>query len=152
MVNSLWGMEEDLFRRFDELRRELEELFPWSGFAPAPAIRAARATFPLLNIGATEDAVYVYAFAPGIDPEKVELTMEGNVLTISGERELGERESEGRTVYLQERYRGPFRRVVTLPEEVDPERVSATYKNGVLLVQILKKGAKQPKKIQVQVA
>lgn len=144
MVRSLWDLEEELLRRFDELWQELGAV---SGFAPS--IRTARAAFPAINIGATDEAVYLYAFAPGIDPKGVEITLEENVLTLSGERQLSEPEGV-QTVYLKERYQGPFRRVVALPEDIDPDRVSATYRNGLLIIEVGRKGAVRPKKIEVK--
>ena len=71
-----------LFGDFDRLRRELDELSGWSGL-PTSIRSAAPGAFPAINIGNTATSVEIYAFAPGIDPKQIELTIDRGVLSIS---------------------------------------------------------------------
>ncbi|HHB13056.1 MAG TPA: Hsp20/alpha crystallin family protein [Chromatiales bacterium] len=147
MFERLLGFDTDLFDRFAQMQRELDELFGRA--LPTAAIRGVPAgTFPAVNLGETDNDVRVYVFAPGIDPEKLDVTMEGNVLAIEGERQ--ESVPDNATVYRNERFQGRFRRVLALPEAVDEEQVNATYKDGVLQVVVGKKAEAQPRKIEVK--
>ena len=138
------------FADFDRLRRELDELSGWTGLASS--IRSsAPGAFPAINIGNTSTTVEIYAFAPGIDPKQVELTIDRGVLSISGERPSTLREDAGKgNIYGNERFAGPFRRAVSLPDDVDPSKVDATYRDGVLRVSIQRRESALPKRINVQ--
>jgi HSP20 family protein len=120
-------------------------------FRPGANIRAlGGAGFPVLNVGSTPDTVEVMALAPGLDPNKIELTIDRGLLIISGERqsqlpEAGERAS----VYAQERFAGAFRRVISLPEDVDASKVDASYRDGVLRVTLPKHEASKPRRIEI---
>lgn len=134
---------------YDELRRmeqEMDQLFGrWS--APAGIRWVSRGTFPAANVGATGNAVQVYLFAPGVDPKSIELTLQQNLLLVSGKREVPE--DQKATYYRQERFSGEFRRVITLPDDVDPDRVDATYRDGVLQVTVKRQESARPRKIEV---
>ncbi|MEW6098383.1 MAG: Hsp20/alpha crystallin family protein [Pseudomonadota bacterium] len=140
-----------LFGDFDRLRRELDELFGWAGL-PTSIRSVAPGTYPALNIGTTPSSVEVYAFAPGIDPSKVEVTVDRGVLTIAGERAstLPDEQDRKVNVYARERAAGAFKRAVSLPDDIDPDRVSATYRDGVLHISIARRESAQPKRIAIQ--
>lgn len=140
-----------LFSDFDRLRRELDELFGWVGL-PTSIRSVAPGTYPALNIGTTPSSVEVYAFAPGIDPSKVEVTVDRGVLTIAGERAstLPDEQDRKVSVYARERATGAFKRAVSLPDDIDPDRVSATYRDGVLHISIARRESAQPKRIAIQ--
>ena len=89
------------------------------------------------------------ALSPGIDAKSVQLSVEKGLLSISGERAANGSEGSGIQVYARERFRGPFRRVVELPDDADPSRAEATYKNGVLKVVIPKDESSKPRQITV---
>lgn len=91
----------------------------------------------------------VYAFAPGLGADSIEVTVDRGVLTISGERPAPA-ESAGTHVYSRERLFGRFKRTLSLPEDADPQRIDARYRDGVLRVSIARKEAMQPKRITVQ--
>ncbi len=147
MFERLLGLDTDLWDRFAQMQRELDEIFGRA--LPSAAIRGVPAgTFPAVNVGETTDDVRVYVFAPGLDTDKLEVTLEGNVLSIEGERQ--ESVPDNATVYRNERFQGRFRRVLSLPETVDDERVNATYKDGVLQVVVAKKAEAQPRRIEVK--
>jgi HSP20 family protein len=140
----------DIFAEFDRLQQLLSGAY--RGVAHAPDIRASRGAFPAINIGTTEDAIELIALAPGIDPSKVEISIDHGLLTISGERTVESGgASDGRaTTYARERFSGPFRRVVTLPEDSDPDRVEARYTDGCLRVTIKKRESSKPRSIRIQ--
>lgn len=138
-----------LLADFDMLQRHIESLLAPSG--SSSSIRAvARGSFPAINVGITPDAVEVYAFAPGLDPATLDVTVDKGLLTISGERRLDTAEAEHRTVYARERAGGAFRRAVSLPDDADPDRVDASYRNGILRVRLEKRAASRPRRIDVQ--
>jgi HSP20 family protein len=100
-----------------------------------------------LNIGASPDSVDVYIFAAGLDPEGLDVTLQQNILTVSGERQS--QATEKSVFYRRELFEGPFQRVITLPEDVDPDAVTAHYQNGVLHVRIGRREEVRPKQIQI---
>jgi len=116
--------------------------------APAGIRSVSRGTFPPTNVGATSKSVDVYLFAPGIDPKGLDISIQQNLLLVSGQRRLPV--DEKATYYRQERFAGEFRRVITLPEDVDPDRVEAKYRDGVLQISLQRKEAVRPRQIQVQ--
>lgn len=136
----------DIFSEMDRLQRELQQVFE-----TGPSIRGVgRGGFPALNIGSTPQSVELYAFVPGLDPGSIEVNLERGVLTIAGERpdDLSSLEEKA-TVHINERFAGPFRRVVSLPEDVDPDGVSANYREGVLHVSVKRREQVQPRRISV---
>ena len=149
MYPSLTTFPGDLFAEFDAMQRQLNQLF---GTAEWPSsIRAtARGAFPAVNMGTTEDAVEIYAFAPGIDPAKLDVTIEKGLLIISGERKSDTHGSGAVTYYADERFEGSFRRVVSLPDEVESSRIEATYRDGVLRIVVPKREAMKPRRIEVK--
>jgi HSP20 family protein len=139
-----------LFGDFDRLRRELDEISGWAGL-PTSIRSAAPGAFPAINIGNTATSVEIYAFAPGIDPKQVDLTIDRGVLTISGERPSGlPFEDDKVNVYGNERFAGAFRRAVSLPDDIDSTKVEANYRDGVLHVSINRRESALPKRITVQ--
>lgn len=147
MFGRLSDFNGSLFDDFRHLQREMDQLF---GGWPAPAgIRAVnRGTFPPVNVGATPEKVDIYLFAAGVDPKALDISIQQNLLTISGERRLAPEENAN--YYRQERYSGEFRRAITLPEDVDPERVEARYQDGILHVTVQRREASRPRQIQVK--
>lgn len=149
MYPSLTTFPGDLFAEFDALQRQLGRMFnsEW----PSSIRAAARGAFPAINMGTTDEAVEIYAFAPGLDPAKLDVNVEKGLLVISGERK-GDvpQSSEKLSVYAQERFEGAFKRVVSLPDEVDASRIEATYRDGVLRIAVPKREAMKPRRIEVQ--
>jgi HSP20 family protein len=137
----------DLFAELDRLQRQMQESFDVS----SPSIRGWARGYPALNIGSAPESVEIYAFAPGIDPSKVELTYDRGVLAIAGQRTSTQPAGEGQaTVHIKERFDGEFRRVVSLPDDVDPNAISADYRDGVLHVSIKRREESRPRRIEVQ--
>jgi HSP20 family protein len=111
----------------------------------------ARGSFPAINLGSTPSSVEVYAFIPGVDAKSLDIQIDKNLLTLQGERHLElPKEDSKLTVYAQERFSGKFKRVITLPDDVDVNKVSASYKEGVLHISIQRREEAQPKRIEIQ--
>ncbi|WP_456434079.1 Hsp20/alpha crystallin family protein [Thermosulfuriphilus sp.] len=154
MLSSFWSDVFDPFREFDRLQEELDRLFDLTR-AISPIRGVVRGTFPAINVGETTDEVKVYVFAPGVDPNKVELTIEGNLLSISGERDASEglkvREVKPERFYRRERFSGRFQRIISLPESIDPNKVEARYSDGIIIITVGKKEEVKPRQIPVEI-
>ena len=90
------------------------------------------------------------AFVPGVDVDSLDVQIDRGVLTLSGERKPLPGADERATRHLDERPFGRFRRVVGLPEDIDPDAVTARCTDGVLQVRIARRAAPQPRRITVQ--
>ena len=136
----------DMFAEMDRLQREMQQAFDLS-----PSIRGLpRGSFPALNTGGTPQSVEVYAFAPGLAPEDLEVSLERGVLTIGGERRAALPGEDAKTaVHVNERFAGRFRRVVSLPDDVDPDGVTANYQDGVLRISIKRRESALPRRISI---
>lgn len=137
----------DMFAEIDRLQREMQQAFELS-----PSIRGlGRQGFPALNVGHTPQAVEIYAFAPGVDPSLLEVQFERGLLSLSGERVSALPDSESKAaVHINERFQGKFRRVLTLPDDADPDKVEARMADGVLRVTVARRAHSQPRRIEVQ--
>ena len=114
----LHGEMDDLF---DGFFRGLDR--PFAGYKAWPAI----------DVAEEEDAIIVRAEVPGCKADDIEISVHGNVLTISGEKKLSEEKKEKGYYHVESTY-GSFRRELTLPTDVDQSKIDATCKNGVLSV------------------
>jgi HSP20 family protein len=136
----------DIFEELDQLHRQVQRAFEIE-----PSIRGiGRGGFPAMNVGGTPQSVELYAFVPGLDPDTIDVKLDRGVLTIAGERQdnLATREEKA-TVHINERFAGRFRRVVSLPDDVDPNGVSAEYRDGVLHVSVKRQESTQPRRISI---
>jgi len=143
----LSGFETQLFDEFRRLESELDQLVGRGGAWPTGIRAVRRGTFPPINVGSTADRVDFYVFAAGIDLKAIDISIQQNLLVISGQRAVPVAQ-EG-NYYRRERYDGEFRRVITLPEDVDPERVDAKYRDGVLQITVRRRESAQPRQITV---
>jgi HSP20 family protein len=150
MYESMLSFPGSLYGQFDRLRRELDDVFGTAGL-PSSIRSVAPGSFPAINIGNTPQSVEIYAFAPGIDPAQVEVTLDRGVLTLAGERPAVVPENGDRTsVYSRERVNGRFKRAISLPDDIDAAQVNASYRNGVLRVSVARREAAQPQRIAIQ--
>ena len=150
MYPSMLQPSGDWFADFSQLQDRLEELLGGRGHGSSIRAVSRSGAFPALNVGTWADALEIYAFAPGIDPGSIELTVEKSLLKISGERRPAPPRQGGEPkVYASERFAGAFHRVVALPEDADPGRVDASYANGVLKIVVGKRESAKPRQIQV---
>ena len=151
MYESLLNYPNSLFGEFERLRRELDDAFGGS-VLPSSIRSVAAGSLPAINIGRTATSVEVYAFAPGLDASKLDVTLDRGVLRITGERAsaLPNAERGKVNVYARERSAGKFTRAIALSDDVDPAHVKASYSDGVLQVSIARREATLPKRITVQ--
>jgi len=150
MYETMLNFPSSLFGELERLQRQFDEALGTP--VRAASIRSvAPGTFPAINIGNTPNSMEIYAFAPGLDASKTEVTLDRGVLWLAGERadELSE-QSDGRQVYSRERTTGAFRRAISLPDDIDPGQVTAAYRDGVLHVSIARREEAQPKRITIQ--
>jgi len=136
----------DVLAELNRLQHEVQTAFDLS-----PSIRGmGRGGFPAMNVGSTAESVEVYAFAPGLDPASIEVNLDRGVLSVTGERKptLPAQDAKA-AVHIHERFDGRFRRVITLPEDADPEGVTAQYRDGVLHVSVKRRAAAQPRRIEI---
>jgi HSP20 family protein len=118
------------------------------GLSTAGGIRSApRGTFPAINVIQTPTDVKVYLFAPGVDPKKLDVSIQQGLLTVSGERQIPVRDEA--TYYRQERFSGEFRRAISLGEDVDPDTVEAKYRDGILQIQVRRRESAKPRQIEI---
>jgi HSP20 family protein len=137
----------DVFSELNRLQSVLDQVFRP---AERSSIRALTgASFPVLNVGATPDAIEVMALAPGLDPKALQLSVDRGLLIISGERKTELPDGEDSTTYAQERFTGAFRRVVNLPDDADPAKVDASYRDGILRITVAKRESSRPRRIEV---
>ncbi len=136
-----------LFPEMGWLQQQLEEMLQPTG---ASSIRSlARGAFPAINVGTTPDAIEVIAFLPGLDPKEIEIQVERGLLTIAGTRGASEQRQPGTNTYARERFAGKFRRVISLPEDADPAKVDARFRDGILQVSVAKLESSKPRRIHV---
>jgi len=150
MFDTMLSRPQSLFDQIESLQRLLTRA---SGqeITPGSIRSVAFGAFPEINVGRTPTSVEVFAFAPGIDPATLDVTIERNVLKLSGLRESPVPKGDAKTqLYANERPQGRFSRAVTLPDDVDPTKVEARYRDGVLRISIALSAAAQPQRIAVQ--
>jgi HSP20 family protein len=146
----------DPFRELERMRRDIDRLFGETGggtssrpfrvaFLPG---RGAR-QYPLVNIYQDGEDFRAEALAPGVDPSVVEVTAVRNTLTIRGEK-VGLRDLAPERVHRSERAAGRFMRTVELPDDVDPDKVTAQYRNGLLVITARRAEHARPRRVTVQ--
>ena len=112
---------------------------------------AAQPWTPAVDVVETDNSLVFKADVPEIKPEDIDVSFENGTLTLKGKRDF-EKSEDGKGGYHRiERSFGSFMRAFSLPETVDPEKLTADYKNGVLTVTIAKKEVAKPKAVKVNV-
>lgn len=111
---------------------------------------SARPWSPAVDVFETENEVILKADIPGVDPKDVDVRMENGTLALKGERKFSNEKKE-KGYHRVERGYGSFTRYFTLPDTVDGEKVSASYKDGVITVALPKKDVAKPRSIKVEV-
>ena len=139
---SISSLQNEMNRMFDRFFKgwDLSELGAETG-----------AWLPPIDLAETNDKVVVKAEIPGIDPKEIDISIQGDTLSVKGEKKE-EKEEKGGNYYRMERRYGSFSRSIDLPSSVDTNKVSAEYKNGVLEITLQKKEEVKPKQINVKVS
>lgn len=138
----------DPIREFERLHEEVDRVFRGLGMGRAGVHGDVTCPFAV-DVLEDKDHVVLKAELPGVNPKEVDIHVEDNVLTISGEKKI--EHEDKKDAYLRiERYYGKFSRAFTLPPYVDSGQISAQYKDGVLTVSLPKRPETKPRRIQVQ--
>lgn len=132
-----------MFRMMDEM---LQDFSRW-GF-PSIFEREEYFIYPPVDVIEDEKEIIVKAEIPGVEKENIKVLIDNNMLTISGEKKV-EKSEEGKTYYSVERRFGSFKRVMNLPSSVDPDKIKATYKDGVLTITLPKKEEARAKEVKI---
>jgi HSP20 family protein len=135
--------------RWSNLRDEINNLFELPGWSIMPQAQLFNGWTPALDLYQTNDDIVAVVELPGMRKEEIEISLHDGTLTISGERKE-ERANDDKNART-ERFVGKFRRSISLPTRVDGNKVSATYKDGILTVTLPKADEVKPKQIQVNV-
>jgi len=142
---SRGGWPTELSRIRNEINRIFEDPFALAW----PSTSFYEGWAPPVDIYEDKDKYIVKAELPGMKKEDINVSLDGNTLSISGERKHEEEKREGES-YRSERYFGRFQRSVTLPAVVQADKIEASYKEGVLSVHLPKSEEAKPKQIQVK--
>lgn len=131
--------------------RVVGDLMRWDPWRQMRAGKRHRSEFflPHFDVKETKGGYVFQADVPGVKESDLDISLTGNRLTIAGKRESQE-EREGETQFVLERSHGSFSRTFTLPEGADVDNIKADLREGVLHVELPKKAAAQPKKVQIQ--
>ncbi|MEJ2621073.1 MAG: Hsp20/alpha crystallin family protein [Candidatus Thiodiazotropha sp.] len=148
MFGNLSSFDGSLFNEYRRIQQQMDRAF---GSAPmSSGIRSvAQGTFPPINIGSTADQVDVYLFAAGMDPKNLDISIQRNLLVIDGERTVKANEPN-QGYYRKELFSGAFHRVINLPEDVDPDKVDASYVDGVLRISVQRRESAKPRQIEIK--
>jgi HSP20 family protein len=144
-------MIRDLMTLQDRMNRLFHETFPTyqRGTSEEQDALAAGDFLPPVDIYEDDNAISLKADIPGIDPNNLDIRVEGNRLFIKGERNI-EKETKRENFYRVERAYGTFSRTFTLPQNVAADKIEANYKNGVLDLKLPKREESKAKQIKVQ--
>lgn len=130
----------DPFRELHRLHRDMNRLFA--------DYRAPAAEFPALNLWSSADEVVLTAEIPGVDPKDVDVSVVGNIVTLTGERKE-DASTPAESYHRRERGAGKFTRSVRLPFEVETDKVQARYEHGLLRVTLPRKESTKPRRIAI---
>lgn len=103
---------------------------------------------PRIDISETDAAYKIEAELPGINQKEIDVKIDNNILTIKGKKEDIKEEKE-KNYHLRERYYGAFQRSISLPNNIEPEKIKASFENGVLNISVPKNDKRTPKKIEI---
>jgi HSP20 family protein len=147
----VWGDRHRDVENFRGFKTQIDSLFEdWFGRSMGGVLA------PRVDVAEDEKAVTLTAELPGVKESDIEVSLTGDQLSIKGEKRSehdDKRESEGRTVHRMERSYGAFQRTLTIPYQVDPDQVSAQFRDGVLTITLPKPpdavAQKQGRKIEI---
>lgn len=132
------------------LQRRMDDMFSrflgdWFGEEPTEM----GTYWPAVDVSETDENLVVKAELPGARSEDIDISVQGNTLTIRGEKKTELEGNEGRYRHVERRY-GSFQRTFTLPSEVDAEKIEATHRDGVLTITLPKRETAKPHRIPVK--
>lgn len=137
----------NVWAEMERLQREMNHLFRSSS-----GVRLNTApSFPAMNIWASDEGQMITAEIPGVEPDDLEISVTGEILTLSGTRKPDLAGEETR-YHRQERGYGRFKRSIQLPYPVDSTKIEANFKNGILKISLPRSEDDKPRKISVKTA
>jgi HSP20 family protein len=142
-----WTPAGTFLTRRDPFARFVDQFFGESLF-PEEEDVSNRAWMPAVNIRETDGAFFVEAELPGLTKKDIDITLENNLLKLSGERRF-EKDAKEENYHRVERSYGSFLRTFSLPSQVDPEAVKASFKDGILTIEVPKAEEAKPRKIAI---
>jgi HSP20 family protein len=137
----------DPFRDLSALQSEVNRLFTR---ATGGEVAERQSWIPAIDVVETDDAIVLKAELAGMKPEDINIEVQDNVLTVSGERRFEEEVKEDKFYRIERRY-GSFSRSLALPPTADESKVDAAYENGILKITVQKAEVVKPKKITVNI-
>ncbi|MCX7677711.1 MAG: Hsp20/alpha crystallin family protein [Spirochaetes bacterium] len=141
----------DTTTSLDVFRKKLDNLFD-DFFSLTPTSMFEFEWSPSVDVVEDERAIHVKAEIPGIDEKDLKVTLENNVLVIEGEKKEERHEEDKNTRYVvSERRFGSFRRAISLPDGIKTDKIRASFKKGVLQIEIPKDESAKPRKINIEV-
>lgn len=140
----------DPFREMTNLQSSLNRILNQEGTQTGDDLMTSGTFIPPVDIYEDEHSFSLHVEVPGLKENEIDIRLENNTLTLRGERKFEAEQKEENFRRLERRY-GSFTRSFTLPNSVDPEKVTAQYENGVLNIQLAKKAEAKPKQIKVNI-
>jgi HSP20 family protein len=138
------------FREMVALHEDMDRLFSrLDGGARENSAAGSQNWMLAMDVVETADAIKLKAAVPGIEPENIQIQVENNVLTVSGERRFEDKVEDGKYTWLEQRY-GSFSRSVTLPQWADVEHIEAAYRHGVLELTVPRREESKPRRIELK--
>jgi len=137
--------------RLSTLREEMNRLLDGSLAGFAGNVGLFSGWNPALDVFEDKDNVFVKIELPGMKKEEIDISLHDGMLTVTGERKQETKSGEGET-FRSERFFGRFHRTVSLPTQVDAEKVKASYRDGILTIKLPKSEEAKPKQIEINVS
>jgi HSP20 family protein len=145
-INPRWAITTD----FKNLQHQLNRFLEPFGRVAQDEDLVSGTWVPSVDVAETQEKILVRVEVPGMKQEDIQIEFENGLLTLKGERKLA-KEDTGLTYHRVERAYGNFNRTFTLPRTVDPEKISASYRDGILEIEVPKKEEAKPKQIKIEV-
>jgi len=134
------------FSELENMRRQVDRLY--QGLF-SPSGRPGAGVFPLINLTEGKERYMIRAELPGVNSAELDIQATANTLSLAGERKIPE-EKSGAKYHRRERESGRFSRVISLPGEINPDKVEASLVNGILTISVSKAEASKPRQISVR--
>ncbi len=150
---TVWKPSKQLARLgdFEKMRREMDRM--WNSFfegRPRLIVEEEGEWLPALDLAESSNEFVVKAEIPGLDPKDIDISLSDNMLTIKGEKKE-EREEKEENHHFIERIYGSFARSIQLPAEVNHQKITTSYKNGVLKIHLPKSEEAKKKEVKIKV-
>jgi HSP20 family protein len=137
------------FRELEKMRTDMDRLWE-TFFEGRPKVRELGGWVPSIDVSETKNDLVVKAELPGMDPKDIDISLNDGYLTLKGEKKQEREEKEENYHYIERSY-GSFTRSVQLPKEVKRDKITASYKNGILKITLPKSEEAKKKDVKIKV-